>query len=85
MNVWIIVLVGVLTLCFSVHPSLAQQRVLNWNTYEQVRDYADRKATDKWYTKVPWRGTVLDGLIQGQKQDKPVLLWLYFGDARGHC
>ena len=78
-------LVGVLTLGLSVCPSSAQQRVLNWSNYEEVRDYADRKATDKWYTTVPWRDTVLDGLIQGQEQDKPVLLWLYFGDARGHC
>ena len=60
-------------------------RELNWNTYVKVRDYADRKAGDKHYLSIPWKDTVLDGMIQGQKEDKPVLLWLYFGDGRGHC
>ncbi len=58
---------------------------LNWGTYEKVRDYADRKASDKHYLKVPWKDTVLDGLIAGQQEDKPILLWLYFGDGRGNC
>ena len=63
----------------------AQERELNWDTFAKVRDYADRKDSDKHYLSIPWTDTVFDGMVQGQKEDKPVLLWLYFGDGRGNC
>lgn len=63
----------------------AEVKELNWENYAEVRDYAKRKTSDLHYLSIPWKDTVQDGLAEGSKKNKPVLLWLYFGDGRGHC
>jgi len=58
---------------------------LSWENYAAVKKHASRGGNDKHYLTIPWEETVLDGVNAGQKADKPVLLWLYFGDGRGNC
>lgn len=58
---------------------------LTLETWGQVRAYATPTAKDLSFQSLDWQPTALDAINEGRKQDKPILLWLYFGDPRGHC
>lgn len=58
---------------------------LTWKNFDGVADYLRLKPGDLNYQKVTWHSTVIDGQREAQKQDKPLLLWLYFGDPRANC
>ncbi|MBK1855368.1 hypothetical protein JO972_10390 [Verrucomicrobiaceae bacterium 5K15] len=58
---------------------------LTWQNFDQVADDVRLKPSDETYQKVSWLDTVLQGQQQAQRQDKPLLLWLYFGDPRANC
>ncbi|MFK7909727.1 MAG: hypothetical protein AB8F34_03910 [Akkermansiaceae bacterium] len=58
---------------------------LTWKNFDQVADYVRLKPGDLNYQKVTWHSTVIDGQREAQTQDKPLLLWLYFGDPRANC
>ena len=58
---------------------------LTWKNFDQVAQYVRLKPGDLNYQKVQWHSTVIDGQREAQKQDKPLLLWLYFGDPRANC
>ncbi len=58
---------------------------LTWGNYEQVEKYIRLKPSDENYQKVKWHSTVIAGHQKAQTEDKPLLLWLYFGDPRGNC
>ena len=58
---------------------------LTWGNLDQVEAYVRLKPADENYQKVPWLSTVIAGQQEAQKQDKPLLLWLYFGDPRSNC
>ena len=58
---------------------------LTWKNIEEVEKYIRLKPADENYQKVVWHSTVIAGQQLAQKEDKPLLLWLYFGDPRGNC
>lgn len=58
---------------------------LDWQTFPQIKAHASLKASDLVFQSLDWRTRIFDGVVDGQKQDKPILMWLYFGDPRGHC
>lgn len=58
---------------------------LTWKNFDEVSDYVRLKKDDLNYQKVRWHSTVIDGQREAQNQDKPLLLWLYFGDPRANC
>lgn len=58
---------------------------LNWQTFEHIKAHASLQGNDSVFQSLDWRTRIFDGLIAGSKADKPVLLWMYFGDPRGHC
>jgi hypothetical protein len=58
---------------------------LDAGTFEQVRRYATPTNKDLSFQSLDWKPTVLDGINEANRVDKPILLWLYFGDPRGHC
>jgi len=58
---------------------------LDWRTIEEVEKYIRLKPADENYQKIVWHSTVIAGQQLAQKEDKPLLLWLYFGDPRGNC
>ncbi len=60
-------------------------KVLDALTFEQVKAYASPNSSDLAFQQLNWHSQVIDGLIAGHKEDKPVIMWMYFGDPRGHC
>ena len=60
-------------------------RALTWSTYDDVKRLVSLRSHERTYQSVPWRRTVAEGLRAAQTQDKPLLLWLYFGGPRGAC
>ena len=58
---------------------------LTWENFEAAREEFGLGAGDLAWRKVDWKSSVFDGVREAQRTDKPVLLWLYFGDPRGRC
>ncbi len=58
---------------------------LTWKNFDAVEQYLKLKPADENYQKVTWHSTVIEGQKKAQSEDKPLLLWLYFGDTRGNC
>jgi hypothetical protein len=58
---------------------------LSWSTFDSVRAYAAPSTRDLSFQSLDWKPSVFEGLQTAQREDKPVLLWMYFGDPRGHC
>jgi hypothetical protein len=57
----------------------------DWKSIEEVEKYIRLKPADENYQKITWHSTVIAGQRKAQNEDKPLLLWLYFGDPRGNC
>lgn len=57
----------------------------DWKSIEEVEKYIRLKLADENYQKITWHSTVIAGQRKAQNEDKPLLLWLYFGDPRGNC
>ncbi len=58
---------------------------LSLSNFKKVRDYVIGDTAKPEYFKVNWKENVLDGVVAGRAQDKPILLWLYFGGPLGNC
>ncbi|MEO1855797.1 MAG: hypothetical protein ABGY95_00325 [Rubritalea sp.] len=58
---------------------------LNLSNFNEVRDYVIGDTANPEYFKVDWHKTVFDGVVDATAQDKPILLWLYFGGPLGNC
>ncbi len=58
---------------------------LSWKNFDEVSSYIRLKPGDLNYQKISWHSTVIEGQREAQKQDKPLLVWLYFGDPRANC
>lgn len=58
---------------------------LTWDTFEEIKSHASLTTDDLRFQSLDWKTTVFEGLKYGQELDKPVILWLYFGDPRGAC
>lgn len=52
--------------------------------YERLREQVDVKPAELRWQQVEWL-SYWDGLVEAQKQDRPIFLWIYFGDPRGGC
>ena len=51
--------------------------------YGKWRAYLLPSASEQSHRTIPWRASVLHGLIDAQKQDKPILLFLMNGHPLG--
>ncbi len=58
---------------------------LSLRNFNEVRDFVIGDTAEPEYFKVDWKGNVLDGVVEARAQDKPILLWLYFGGPLGNC
>jgi hypothetical protein len=76
----LILAVGVQAALLAAPPSR-----LSDESYAEVRKHVELKAEDLRFQQVDWHDSVIKGVQQAQKEDKPLLLWLYFGDPRGNC
>jgi hypothetical protein len=58
---------------------------LTESTFAAIRTHASPTPEDLAFQNLDWKTTVFDGILAGQKEDKPLIMWMYFGDPRGHC
>jgi hypothetical protein len=49
------------------------------DTYAQIRDHVLPAADELRWTKVDWRASFWDAVVEAQKADKPILLWAMNG------
>jgi len=70
--------------CGTVSAEQAPEK-LTWKNFDEVADYARQSEREKLYLEVNWHNSVLDAQRVAFAADKPLLLWLYFGDPRGNC
>jgi len=74
-----------IALALGIAVSAQAPKELTWKNFDQVAEYVKLKEADENYQKVTWHDTVLKGHQLAQTADKPLLLWLYFGDPRANC
>ena len=77
------VLVTLLCLLTAQNPA-APDRLTPAN-FEQIKEYVSLRENDLNFQKIDWKTTLYDAVAEAQKVDKPILMWLYFGDPRGGC
>lgn len=70
--------------------ALASQTVsppaqLNASTFAQVHAYAQPSSSDLGFMNLDWKSSIHEAINAAREADKPILLWMYFGDPRGHC
>lgn len=58
---------------------------LTAENFDAVKRHASASSADLAWQRIEWKNTVADGLNAGSREDKPVVMWMYFGDPRGHC
>lgn len=75
----------VVALCLALAQTAEAPSVLNWQNFDQVKAYASPKSEDLGFYQIDWKSTVAQGVNAAREQDKPIVLWLFFGDPRGSC
>ncbi|PQJ27883.1 hypothetical protein BSZ32_04795 [Rubritalea profundi] len=58
---------------------------LSFSNFKEIRNYVIGDTAEPEYFKVDWKDNVLDGVVDAMTEDKPILLWLYFGGPLGNC
>ncbi len=53
--------------------------------YELIKQHISLKQRDLGFQQIDWKSSVYDGAVAANQQDKPMILWIYFGDPRGGC
>lgn len=48
-------------------------------SYTKLREQVHPKAADLRWKKIPWAPAVWDGIVEGQKSDRPILMWIMNG------
>ena len=49
------------------------------SSFEEVRDYILPTTEELTWTKIPWRGTFWETVVEAQGKDRPILLWAMNG------
>ncbi|MBI3271332.1 MAG: hypothetical protein HYZ53_20215 [Planctomycetes bacterium] len=65
--------------------AIASAQTLTPRSYAEIRKQVDLRPGDLAWQAVDWKSTLFDGLVEAQRQDKPIFVWFYFGDPRGNC
>ena len=60
-------------------------RELTPDTYESIRTHVELSERDLAFQNIPWKRTMFDAIAEARATDKPIFLWLYFGDPRALC
>jgi 4-amino-4-deoxy-L-arabinose transferase-like glycosyltransferase len=63
----------------------AAPQALTSDNYAAVRAYVSPQEDDLAFQQIDWHRSFAEGVRAAQASDKPILLWLYFGDPRGGC
>jgi hypothetical protein len=48
-------------------------------SYTKLRNQVRPNATELAWQKISWRSSVWDGIVEGQKSDRPILIWMLNG------
>ncbi len=63
---------------------LAQQPLeINDSNYARYRDMILPKAAETGFEDIGWRASLWQGVLDAQKEDKPILLWAMNGHPLG--
>ena len=77
----------VLMIPFSSMDLLGQQKTadidLTKSNYEAWREHILPTESELRFLKIPWQRTFRDGIVEGDKADKPILLWAMNGHPLG--
>lgn len=66
-------------------PLQAPPATLSAETFDQVFSYAAPKGQDLAFQQIDWHTSLFSAVNEARQIDKPILMWLYFGDPRGAC
>jgi len=56
---------------------------LHKDTYKMWQDFIKPTKKELAWSQIPWRSTFYDGLIDSEKDQKPMLLWVMNGHPLG--
>lgn len=73
------------TLCFAPTLLIAAPASLTWQNYESVKSHVSPKKEDFAFKNVDWHMDLPNAISEAIEADKPLLLWLYFGNPQGNC
>jgi hypothetical protein len=68
-----------------VEPHHGVGSALTPETFEAVKTRVLPSASDLAWQQVDWRDGYFEGVLEAQRQDKPIFYWIYEGDPRGGC
>ncbi len=74
-----------LALCFAPTSATAAPDQLTWQNYESVKSHVAPKKEDFAFKEVDWHMDLPKAISEASEADKPLLLWLYFGNPQGNC
>ena len=77
----IVLLMGSIGLSADEDQSLKKPKLSAENA--KVRDLVLPNQSEASYRKIPWRTSVLQGIVDAQKNDKPVMIYLMNGHPLG--
>ena len=60
-----------------------QEFQLNEKTYKMWQNFIKPTNEELAWAQIPWRSTFYDGLIESDRQQKPVLFWAMNGHPLG--
>ena len=60
-----------------------QEYQLNDSTYNMWKEFIKPTKEELAWAQIPWRSTFYDGLIDSDRQQKPLLLWVMNGHPLG--
>ena len=60
-----------------------QEYQLNDRTYNMWKEFIKPTKEELAWAQIPWRSTFYDGLIDSDRQQKPLLLWVMNGHPLG--
>ncbi len=67
----------------AVSLALIASQELTEKTYDKIRDEVLPTKQERAFFELPWQPTLWDGLVEAQKQEKPILLYTMNGSPLG--
>lgn len=58
---------------------------LTTETFAAVRQHASPVPGELAWQQIDWNDTIAKGVNKARLEDKPIVMWLFFGDPRGSC
>jgi hypothetical protein len=77
----VVLCVGLFVLAVSSHSPGSNE--LNDQTYPKLREQLLPKKEETQWQQIPWRPAFWQGVIEAQKQEKPLLVWAMNGHPLG--